>query len=326
MKKSRSKTLLYIDLLFVILFTTFSQPSFATTEDKDMSIRHFQEQKINSSTLASKYIKEAQNVYELSMPLLADPSLYTEANAKRFQALFEATKSDEYKENKNTQWMTSNEFRLWMQGRQLIIAMNAGNTKEATTIASELEKTITPEVYAPSKEYKGTSAFAAWALGYLQSYNAIHNKSAYEANKGPLQSAVKYQQQQFDKLGGKEKASFLSDVMWTYAMAIQATSIANDSNSYNDYMRGLANLSGPEGTPATSIRKLPDDQYPAWLSSIILGPAERRQDPRVPSIRNEFNSAQKRTTQEQDKMMGQATQGFYQALPESPIPIVRSKL
>lgn len=326
MKKNRSKTLLYINLVFVILFATFTQTSFATTEDKDMSIRHFQEQKINGAALASKYNKQAQNVYELSMPLLADSRLYTEANAKRFQALFEKTKSDEYKENKNTQWMTSNEFRLWMQGRELIIAMNAGNIKEAATIASELEKTLTPGIYAPS-EYKGASAFAAWALGYLQSYNALHNKSAYQTNKEPLQSAVTYQQQQFDKLQGKEKESFLSDVMWSYAMAIQAASLKKDQKSYNEYMLGLANLSNPKGTAALSIRKLPNDQYPAWLSSIILGAAERMEDPGVPSIRNEFNNAQKRTTQEQDKMMGVATQDFYQTLPEpATSPAVQSKL
>lgn len=165
-----------------------------------MSIRHFQEHKVDSIALAVKYNKEAQNVYELSMPLLAVSSLYTIDNAKKFKA-------------------------------------------------ADLQKTITPANYAPSGEYKGTSTFAAWALGYFQSYNAIHNKSAYEANKPLLQAAVQYQQQQFDKLNGKEKESFLSDVMWTYAMAIQAASIEKDSKSYNDYMKGLANLSGPEGTP-----------------------------------------------------------------------------
>jgi hypothetical protein len=191
--------------------------------------------------------------------------------------------------------------------------MNAGNTAEAAEIAVKSQKALTPEIYAPAGEYKGNSAFAAWALGYLQSYNALHNKSAYEDTKASLAAAVAYQQQQFDKLTDKEKESFLSDVMWTYAMAIQAASLAKDPASYNAYMKGLANLSGPEGTPAASIRSLPNDQYPAWLAGIVYAAAERM-GPLAPSIRNEFNSGLKRSTQEPDKMMGRATQVFYQKL------------
>ncbi len=75
----------------------------------------FQEVKVDTAPAkkwAAESLGSASTVYALSMPLLADPELYTEKKAKRFEQLLAETKSDVYKKDPAKQWMTSDEFGI----------------------------------------------------------------------------------------------------------------------------------------------------------------------------------------------------------------------
>ncbi len=291
---------------FLLGLDSISSLSITTTEEP-MSSRYFQEHKqvtVNVNELAGKYLQEAKTAYQMSMPLLANPKHYTNPKiAEQFKTLLAEGKE-------------GLEFGLWMKGRQLLIAMHASQEKEAARIAADLRPALTSTRYAPTQaNYSENTAFAGWALGYLLSYYALHNKSAYEANKAALQAAVQYQHGHYEppllnslpSSGEREIKASLSNVMWTYAMAIQAAALAKDSQSYTNYMQGLATLSGPNGTVAISIRNLGNAEFPAWLASIVYNSAQRMQDPQATAIQHELARAMARTTQEQDRMLSVAT-------------------
>lgn len=303
---------------FIISFI-YSIALFATEGDGSMHrYKHFQEHKLSYADargLAKKFNAAATNVYEKSMPLLADPALYNEEqNAQSFKELLDKTNLKHYSReqgNNTPDWMTSAEFRLWMQGRQLLIAVGANKLEQAATIAHTMQEAITPLLYAPAV-YSGNSVFACWALGYLQAYYALQQAPHHRSTTHNLYNAVQYQHAHFDALTGNAKQAFFSDIMWSYAMAIQAAALANDKKAYDDYMRGFASLTNPEGTPAKSIRNLAHDQFPAWLASIVHGSALMMHDyTNTPSLNMAVDLARARSTKEQDKMLSKTTEDYY---------------
>lgn len=312
MKSTLSIKIINIILAIFLQFYIIN-PAFSTTGENTLSSKHFKESKLNSYEgaiqRAKQFKSQAENVYELSMPLLADPQLY---EAEKFGSLLAKTK--EYKGDPKLNWMSSDQFRLWMQGRQLLIAMNAGQVESAKTIAAKLKQAITKDLYAPEGEYDDSSEFVCWSLGYLQAYYARHDDAAYDKNKDALKAAVAYQRAHYEELTGAYKEDFFSDVMWSYAMAIQAAAWRQDEDSYKEYMRGMAQLSGKDGSVALSIKKLVDDQFPAWLASIVYGSAVLRNDESREEIQKELISARKRSSKEQDKMLSFTTEHDYQGL------------
>lgn len=308
-------------IFFVVFIQFFWMPSLlAMPIEEEMRQQFSQEQKghrlINYEQRviipAQAFKAEAKTIYELSMPLLADPRLY---QPTQFEKLLKETETTAYAENSQTSWMSSEEFRLWMKGRQLLIVMHTKKYKgEAREIAAQMDKAITPSRYKPTGEYGGlNTAVACWSLGYLQAYNALYDNGAYEKTKERLKQAVQYQRSHYDELGRKgaikEQQAFYSDMMWSYTMAIQAAAWKEDKRSYDQYMQGLAEL---KGNLISSIRALSNNQFPAWLTSIVYSSVVQMKDPRASLIYQELMKARQRTTKEEDKMLGYATQYDYQ--------------
>jgi len=260
--------------------------------------------------LAKELMGKVKTVYDLSMLLLANPSLY---DAAQFEELLVKAKSKESIQDPATSWMSSDEFARWMKGRQLFCVMKS-DPKDANSIAEKLHASL--RLDKPKSEQLGKHPFDCWALGYLLAYYGLHDKPAYEASKSALQEAVKYQLEQYKRLIGQEKEKFYPDVMWSYAMAIQAAAWKVDESTYKQYMEQFAALTDPQGTAASSIRALPNDQFPAWLASIIYGSVVKMKDPQVEvvAIEKELSSARIRTASEQDKMLSYATQHEYRQL------------
>lgn len=290
-----------------------------------MRYKHFKENNqqltyVSALVLARDFNARASNVYEKSIPLLADPTLYNEGQAaQQFVSLLEATQAKNSSMEQNhpvPTWMQSDEFRLWMQGRQLLIAVNAGKVAQAEHIARAMQDKLQPAVYMPEK-YNGNSVFACWALGYLHAYYALQKAPYYKLHVKQLTDAVAYQRARYDALTGAAKAGFFSDVIWSYAMAIQATALANDKERYENYVTELATLIQPTGTPAMSIRALADDQFPAWLASIVHGAMLVMHDPNIAAMKMMkmvVDLARMRSTKQEDKMLSATTEHYYQEL------------
>ena len=265
---------------------------------KEIKIKDFE----SAIQLAKRLKSSAETVKDLSMPLLADPEkLYEPA---QFEKLL--------KEEKSTI-----QFRLWMQGRQLLIAMNAPKQEQAAkTIAEKLRTGLKSALYVvPKDEYEQATTYAYWALGYLQAYYALHDTDAYDKTKESLEAAVYYQHTHYSHLAKTgEEEEFFPKVMWTYAMAIQAAAWRGDEDSYQAYMRGLAILSN-KSTPEASIAAMPKDWSPAWLASIVYSSALLMQKKsQAEAIQPELVKARQRTKDDSDKMLSFTTEHDYQEL------------
>lgn len=267
---------------------------------------------------SQKFAKNAKNAYEMSMPLLA-PSLignnivYLE-NEKRFETLLEESKS--YTDG-STSWMANKPFRMWMKGRQLIAAFSAGEEKRAKIIANEMQRELTKDLYAPnmSPVYVSTTPFAAWALSYLQTYYALNgDKEQYAAVGKQVKQALAYQRQHYHQgLDPKDPQTSFSDLMWSYAMALQSAGMKGDELTAQQYLQELETATNR--TLEKNLKELSQKptEYPIWLIASIKGSVQSLKLPHdkvsLSALDTELNKARNNKNRvEQDAMLGDAVE------------------
>ncbi len=234
------------------------------------------------------YWSKADDAYTMSMPLLA-------AALTQDSAFFDAHAADF---EKAIDRMDNPSFQQWMLGRLLIAADSVGRVDVANRIANRMRLGLTKELYAPAA-YSENTAFAAWALEYLQAHNALHDKIAYKKLKHIVNTALAYQQ---------ANATF-SNKMWTYTMAIYAAALAGDHDAYGKYIIGMAHLDKKTHSVMGAIFALKAEDYPLWLSSLVQGSAELMQDAELSDTLLIAANASGVTSQ--DNMMGAATSAYF---------------
>lgn len=260
------------------------------------------------------YAAKTNDAYLWSMPVVAAGMAGNKALFYRYMSTFMLMidGTDELHSDDQKSWMANPSFKMWMLGRLLVSADSVGDPS-AKAIAENMHSHLTNNLYAPAI-FTSQTAFAAWAVGYLESYYAVASPEQYGLYKPMLVKAVSYQQAHYDVTIDMPKPSFV-DMMWTYTMAIQASALAKDKIAYTHFIQGMSTLGGNNHTIEAAVTKLKKGDYPVWLISILEGSARRMNDVALAnSLRNTLRQREGVPTASRDDMLGRATQIYFTRL------------
>jgi hypothetical protein len=235
----------------------------------------------------AQLLKNANTAYKMSIPLLAS-SLLGEEKIYRIALERIKTALDDSKDDADV--------KAWLYGRVLLSAKSMKDNPAIQAAKQDIESHLSD---------KGrVGAYNTWAMGYL----AALDKETFNHYKDRLLALC---EELTAKYANTRSHNDLSDAIWGWVMALQASALAGEQDIFNKIIEKIIQITGAKTLAdalATGLHSAKtSSDYPAWALAIATFSAAKLNDSNYPQLENA--TAKSIKSAEQDEQPGDALLG-----------------